>query len=176
MSKCIMCKEEEKVGYKYCKDCKKLAASLSDVLRQRKRRIAKLKPCQECKETLTNTKYCNPCAQKVHAKQNKTRIRKSRKREGYLCEKCKIKPKWSTDRSTMYCAECRDEIKLERIKKANEENKRGRHFKKVALNPNDQQPTIKAPKKKKDSGINPYFLERGTQYTYDSGYTQFNQE
>ncbi len=68
---CTWCHKREKVGYKYCEECKKEVSKEHDLKHQKKRRAAKLKMCVECGVVKTNTKYCRSCAQWVRKRNTK---------------------------------------------------------------------------------------------------------
>ena len=70
---CKKCNKKEKIGYKYCAECKIVANKESDERSRKKNRAKLLAPCTLCNKKLTSTKYCNACSQK--AKREKDRIR-----------------------------------------------------------------------------------------------------
>ncbi|MCD6135833.1 hypothetical protein J7J63_03875 [Candidatus Bipolaricaulota bacterium] len=104
MGKCKGCGEPA-TGYKWCDECALHQKKLHDVLTQRKRRLANLKLCAECKEEFTNTKYCKSCAQT---------IRKPKEIEMKTCKT--VGCETSIQGQKTYCTPCVITRKLKRAK------------------------------------------------------------
>jgi len=185
MAKCMRCHTAEKVGYKYCAECKILAERETNRTTQIMRRQEKYSACAECKTEMSYTKYCRKCAPLVKKKAS-NKFYKEKKRVALMCEECFVEPKWSTIGTAKYCEECKvivQKRKVDEKNKLRDKNKIKKPRKQpihkgVTLDPTAQQPTKKVPKMlSKDGGINPYFLRRGntTKNGCSSGMTQFNQ-
>lgn len=101
---CKRCNKNEKVGYKYCKECKAIAKYENGVRGQAKRRGANLTLCKECNKIFTFTKYCNECAVIVKKKKLKKKqleetalgqkLKAEKKINKIIGKKEKINPKW----------------------------------------------------------------------------------
>jgi len=185
--KCRRCLTADKVGYKYCAACRKIAERETNRTTQIIRRQKNYTPCAECKTEMSYTKYCMSCAQKVKKNRNATFYQK-KKEIAEMCEECFVKPKWSKNSTTKYCEVCKVVVQKRKVEEKNKLRDTGKErtrkprkqpvHKGVTLDPTKQQPTLAAPKLKKDSGeINPYFLRRGNPNGNgnSSGFTQFNQ-
>ena len=185
--KCRRCLTEDKVGYKYCASCRKLAERETNRTTQIIRRQKNYSPCAECKTEMSYTKYCMSCAQKVKKERNATFYQRKKELAG-ICEECGERPKWSSNSTTKYCEVCKVIVQKRKVEEKNrmrdtvksrvrKPRKQPIH-KGITLDPTKQQPTKKAPELvSKDGGINPYFLRRGdpTKNGSSSGSTQFNQ-
>ena len=172
-NKCEKCGEAEKApgAYRFCTSCREIAEKESDARYRKKHRLNKLVPCEECGEVKTKYKYCWDCKKKVHRRQNKERNRMLREKQKGMCERCKTRPKWSSNPTAKYCLECKQimksttqKVKEEEKKKQriNIKEKRARYQEKISVDPTKQKPTIKEPVKTKKGEINPYFLRRHT--------------
>ena len=96
--KCIRCQKNDKVGYKYCEECKIEVRAEHNRKYQDKRRKKALKLCDDCREKLTKKKLCKSCAQKKEHKKvlpkKKNVKRKPRKKVEYVQKTIHIDPKW----------------------------------------------------------------------------------
>ena len=134
---------------------------------------------------MTYTKYCTKCAQIVKLRKDKERYEEG-KIKLQMCERCGVNEKWSHIGTTKYCEGCKIIVAKQKLKENQAAKAKNRIVKPrkqpvhkgSRLDPTKQSPTKKAPPiLKKDGGINPYFLRRGSpaKNGTSSGFTMFNQ-
>ena len=66
--KCIECKEKDKIGHKYCKECKGKMRQKIDRIKRQERILQRKENCEECRKLTSKTKLCSYCSQLIKKK------------------------------------------------------------------------------------------------------------